>query len=201
MLKNSSGLKRSSAGNLKGAVHSLQRDSGFPTMTMSGDGTVSCSIMRRQPAFWTGLMEFSPLFISRFVKPHDQTNASHKTPPAACVWMLDPYRLNLLSFYPGDDSFGVALPDWEGAEDYFAGDILQRKAPSRIPSGDRPAARFPATLFPAQSLHRLWNASSFQPRASSCTAAWRTSSFSSEEAWALSHMRVPAHSAKSAPPC
>ena len=32
MLKNSSGLKRISAGNLKGAVHSLQRDSGFPTM-------------------------------------------------------------------------------------------------------------------------------------------------------------------------
>jgi transposase-like protein len=32
MLKNSSALKRSSAGNLKGAVHSLRRDSGFPTM-------------------------------------------------------------------------------------------------------------------------------------------------------------------------
>jgi hypothetical protein len=31
------------------------------------------------------------------------------------------------------------------------------KAPPRISSGRRPAARFPATLFPAKPLHRLWN--------------------------------------------
>jgi hypothetical protein len=44
----------------------------------------------------------------------DQTGALNRKPPDACVWMLDPYRLNLLSFYPADDSLGVALPGLGG---------------------------------------------------------------------------------------
>jgi len=66
----------------------------------------------------------------------DHANACAKDPPDACVWMLDPYRLNLLSFYPGDDSFGVALPDWEAAEEYvpenFCGEKLLREYPLAV---------------------------------------------------------------------
>ena len=59
-----------------------------------------------------------------------------KGPPEACVWMLDPYRLNLLSFYPSDDSFGVALPDWDQAKEYvpenYCGEKLLRQHPLAI---------------------------------------------------------------------
>ena len=57
-------------------------------------------------------------------------------PPDACVWMLDPYRLNLVSFHPRDESFGVALPDWETADEYlpelFVGEKLLREYPLAI---------------------------------------------------------------------
>jgi hypothetical protein len=75
-------------------------------------------------------------FAVRETRKDDQTNASGKSPPDACVWMLDPYRLNLLSFYPSDDSFGFALPDWEAAEEYvpenFCGEKLLRQYPLAI---------------------------------------------------------------------
>ena len=109
-------------------------------------------------------------FAVRETRRDDQVNAPGKSPPDACVWMLDPYRLNLLSFYPGDDSFGVALPDWEAAEDYVTGNIIAVKSfsanilwrsthhtfsgdslPSKatLPSSER--VLFPAT---GQFLHR-----------------------------------------------
>jgi FRG domain len=54
----------------------------------------------------------------------------------ACIWMLDPYRLNRLSFYCVDDSDGVALPDWQAAKEYlpelFAGEELLREYPLAI---------------------------------------------------------------------
>jgi hypothetical protein len=66
----------------------------------------------------------------------DHANATGKGPSGACVWMLDPYRLNLLSFYPSDDAFGVALPDWEAAEEYvpenFLGEKLLREYPLAV---------------------------------------------------------------------
>jgi FRG domain len=66
----------------------------------------------------------------------DQIDASNKNPPGACVWMLDPYHLNRLSFYPADDSLGVALPDWDSAKDYlpeiFCEEKLLREYPLAI---------------------------------------------------------------------
>src|SRR5271165_793075 len=54
----------------------------------------------------------------------------------ACVWMLDPCRLNYRSFYPPDDWNGVALPDWPAAKEYlpelFGGDELLREYPLAI---------------------------------------------------------------------
>jgi hypothetical protein len=85
----------------------------------------------------TRLLDWSDgVLTALYFAVRETPNASHMTPPAACVWMLDAYRLNLLSFYPGDDSFGVALPDWEGAEDYlpeiFCGEKLLREYPLAI---------------------------------------------------------------------
>jgi hypothetical protein len=66
----------------------------------------------------------------------DHANPGGNGPPDACVWMLDPYRLNLLSFYPADDSYGVAVPNWDEAEDYlpeiFSGENLLREYPLAI---------------------------------------------------------------------
>ncbi|MGA8659871.1 MAG: FRG domain-containing protein [Chthoniobacterales bacterium] len=66
----------------------------------------------------------------------DKAKKGSKTAPGACVWMLDPYRLDVLSFCPKDDALGVALPDWEPAEKYlpeiFAGRKLRRAKPSAV---------------------------------------------------------------------
>ncbi|MGA7415139.1 MAG: FRG domain-containing protein [Bryobacteraceae bacterium] len=54
----------------------------------------------------------------------------------AAVWMLDANSLNQRSFYPSDESEGVALPDWEVAEEYltelFTEQTLQRVHPIAI---------------------------------------------------------------------
>ena len=54
----------------------------------------------------------------------------------AAVWMLDATRLNARSFYARDDSEGVALSDWEVAEEYlpelFANERLLREYPISI---------------------------------------------------------------------
>jgi hypothetical protein len=50
--------------------------------------------------------------------------------------MLDPYRLNRLSFYPPDEWAGVALPDWSAAKQYlpelFGSGELLREYPLAI---------------------------------------------------------------------
>jgi hypothetical protein len=74
-------------------------------------------------------------FALRDTEKEDKGHPCNK-PPDACVWMLDPYRLNLVSFHPSDESFGVALPDWETADQYlpelFVGEKLQREYPLAI---------------------------------------------------------------------
>ncbi len=78
-----------------------------------------------------------------------QENTKPGSDTAACVWILDPYRLNLLSFYQRDDSYGVALPSWESAEEYlpelFVGEKLLRT---------KPLAVSPPQLFPQLSSQR-----------------------------------------------
>jgi hypothetical protein len=69
-------------------------------------------------------------------KDDKKDNLLDAAPTHACVWMLDPYRLNRRSFYPPDDWNGVALPDWPAAKEYlpelFGGDELLREYPLAI---------------------------------------------------------------------
>jgi hypothetical protein len=68
---------------------------------------------------------------------------------AACVWMLDPYRLNLLSFRHSDDSVGVALPDWEAAQAYVPELFVSAKLRRA-----KPLAVTPPHIFPRLSSQR-----------------------------------------------
>src|SRR5271166_5433292 len=66
-----------------------------------------------------------------------------KNQDGACIWMLDPYRLNRLSFYPPDNWPGVALPDWPAAKQYLPelfGDTNSTFAATCTPSS--PIERF-----------------------------------------------------------
>jgi hypothetical protein len=66
---------------------------------------------------WTDGALTGLYFAVRDSQKNFQTDASARKPGGACVWMLDPYRLNCRSFYRVDDSFGVALPDWDAAKE------------------------------------------------------------------------------------